>query len=515
MRIRLAVLVIVSLCLMPFLVEEVRRAQEDRADSLAAVEQSLGASVERVQDLLTDVQADIENAAASISISNAYQNTSAELCQKQLLKIKNLYTSVEHISILTPQSIVYCSSAAESHGTEAHSSGKLLKSVHNNDTYWGETQISRVSGSLVIPSATPVRNEVSVDYLIIASVSAHAVLNKALNLFDVPLTEAAIISDQGSVLLSEQFASPESIIGADVIGKSLAVYSKVFAAGLSDQEPYYVGVVKFPMNSSRFVFVASLRGEYERTWSKLRLAVATSLAVTALLALIIMFCVEFFFIRNLRRIGALASEISAGHQGRRISIWSPIADFNALVSALNLMVDKLEDTSRQDALTGIANRRALDAHFVACDQRLAAGSGPIAVAMIDIDNFKPFNDRFGHAAGDETLQRVAKVLQKFAKREGEMAARYGGEEFTLVLNGSDPDRLRAHLDALRRSVENLNIPHPDSPYGHVTVSIGYATAPAGTTLQKAMEQADEALYQAKASGRNRISMAETLQRQAS
>jgi diguanylate cyclase (GGDEF)-like protein len=217
-----------------------------------------------------------------------------------------------------------------------------------------------------------------------------------------------------------------------------------------------------------------------------------------------MFFAEFFFIRNLRRIGAFAAEITAGNQDRRIFIKSPLPEFKALVSALNLMVDKLEDTSRQDALTGIANRRALDAHLTQSDRQLAAGKGPFAVAMLDIDHFKLFNDRFGHAAGDKTLQRVGETLGRFTKRQGEMAARYGGEEFTLVLGDCDPERLLAHLEVIRRAVEDLDIPHPDSPHGRVTVSLGYSIAGSGTTMQQAIERADAALYRSKATGRNRI-----------
>jgi len=125
--------------------------------------------------------------------------------------------------------------------------------------------------------------------------------------------------------------------------------------------------------------------------------------------------------------------------------------------------------------------------------------------MIDIDNFKLFNDRYGHAAGDRTLQSVGQVLRRFGKRQGEMVARYGGEEFTLIISESDPDLFRAHLEAFRRSIEDLNIPHPDSPHGRVTVSIGYAMAQPGSTMQQAIERADEALYRSKDGGRNRTS----------
>jgi len=503
-RIRLVVVIVISLCLAPFLVQQILMAKREKAESLEEMERSLRTSLERVQDMLLETQADVENIASSISISSSFQNTSPEQCSKRLSSLKDLYTSIEHLTILTPQAIVYCSSIAGVDGNLVKNTGKMFKSVHNNDTYWGEPQISPIARTLVIPSATIIRNDLHVDYMVIASLKAETILNKALNLFDVTLSEAAIIGAEGDIAVSKLIAPGQSVMEDDFLRRSANDFLGVRQEVLGG-EPYYVAVLKLPMNDSRLLFLSSLKTANDRAWNQLKGVVLTSVIETVMLAAMIMFLAEFFFIRNLRRIGALAGEISAGKPGQRISVRSPIADFNRLTSALNLMVDTLEDTSRQDALTGIANRRALDSHLGECDQRLAEGKGPMAVAMIDIDNFKLFNDRYGHAAGDRTLQSVGQVLRRFGKRQGEMVARYGGEEFTLIISESDPDLFRAHLEAFRRSIEDLNIPHPDSPHGRVTVSIGYAMAQPGSTMQQAIERADEALYRSKDGGRNRTS----------
>lgn len=505
MRIRLVVVFVISLCLAPFLVKQILVAHWEREELLEEMERSMRTSLERIQDVLLETQADVENVASSISISNSFQNTSPEQCSRRLSKLKNLYTSVEHLSILTPQAIVYCSSVVDSHGIDVKSTGKFFKSVHNNDTYWGDPQLSHISQTLVVPSVTAIRNDLDVDYLVVASLKAETVLNKALTLFDIVLTEAAIIGTEGGVLISKLLSAEQPVIGGDLVERNLHGFLDVRQEDLGGDKPYYVGTLKLPMNNSRLLVLSPLEVVNDRAWSRLKSAILTAVTETVVLAALMMFLAEFFFIRNLRRIGALAGEISAGKQGQRISIRSPIADFNRLTSALNLMVDTLEDTSRQDSLTGIANRRALDSHLAECDQRLAEGKGPIAVAMIDIDNFKLFNDRYGHAAGDRTLRSVGQTLRRFGKRQGEMAARYGGEEFTLVVGERDPDQLRAHLEGFRRAVEDMNIPHPDSPHGCVTVSIGYAMALPGTSVQQAIERADEALYRSKDGGRNRVS----------
>ncbi len=505
MRIRLVVVFIISLCLAPFLVKQILVAHWERQELLEEMERSMRTSLERVQDMLLEAQASVENVASSISISNSFQNTSPEQCSRRLSKLKNLYTSIEHLSILTPKAIVYCSSIAEAHGLQVKTTDKFFKSVHNNDTYWGDPQVSHISQTLVVPSVTAVRNDLDVDYLVVASLKAETVLDKALSLFDVALTEAAFIGTEGGILISKLLSAGQPVIGSDLVERNLDGFLDVRQEDLEGGKPYYVGTLKLPMNNARFLVLSSLTVVNDHAWSRLKSAVLTSVGETVVLAAIMMFLAEFFFIRNLRRIGALAGEISAGKPGQRISVRSPIADFNRLTSALNLMVDTLEDTSLHDALTGIANRRALDGHLGACDRLLAEGKGPIAVAMIDIDNFKLFNDRYGHAAGDRTLRSVGQTLRRFGKRQGEMAARYGGEEFTLVVGDGDPDQLRAHLEAFRRAVEDLDIPHPDSPHGRVTVSIGYAVALPGTTMQQAVERADEALYRSKDGGRNRVS----------
>lgn len=513
MRIRLVVLTVIFLCLAPFLAAQIVAAQREKAASLERVQQNLGVSVERVEHFLQDVQADVENISENISISSAYQYSSPEECHDHLLKIKNLYEDVEHISILTSQELVYCSSIAGSAGIRVSISDMSIRSVRNSDTLWGEVGISRISNTLVIPSVTAASSQHDTDYYIVASLRLSTVLRKALELFDVPLAEAAIAERQGHILASHQFSLPQSFLDADLVRKTFDLPSGSIFESTSSAEPFYIGVVKLPMNSSRFVFLSPLKGEYDKARRRLSGTIITALVETFILAFIAMGFVEIFFIRNLRRIGAFASEVTAGYPIRRISIKSPLADFKVLTSALNLMVARLDDASREDALTGIANRRALDAHLAFCDQLLAQGKGPIAVAMLDIDNFKLFNDRFGHAAGDKTLQSVGQALRRFAKRQDEIAARYGGEEFTLVLGDSDHDRLRSHLEAVRRAVEDLDIPHPDSPHGRVTVSIGCVIVKPGMTMQQAIERADEALYHSKKTGRNRVSGEEALERQ--
>ena len=127
--------------------------------------------------------------------------------------------------------------------------------------------------------------------------------------------------------------------------------------------------------------------------------------------------------------------------------------------------------------------------------------------MIDIDHFKAYNDHFGHPAGDDCLQRVAKGLSLGVKRPDDFVARYGGEEFAVILPGSGLEGAAVVAERLRAGIAALHIPHPASPTAEcITLSQGLACAtPERASLPShLLVLADEALYQAKRSGRNRI-----------
>lgn len=165
----------------------------------------------------------------------------------------------------------------------------------------------------------------------------------------------------------------------------------------------------------------------------------------------------------------------------------------------------LEALALQDGLTGIANRRFFDE---ALDRSLRQGerSGQVlGIAILDVDHFKQFNDRYGHGAGDEALRQVARILGHFARRPGDVVARYGGEEFVLLLPGTAD--FPALLERLRQRVMDHGIVHEGSPTAAVLTISGGAVVLnperhiSGPDL---LDWADRLLYQAKETGRNRI-----------
>lgn len=187
---------------------------------------------------------------------------------------------------------------------------------------------------------------------------------------------------------------------------------------------------------------------------------------------------------------------------------------NAVVKArvrthvqLKIRTDMLEKLALVDGLTGIANRRSFDQALEQEWKRAARSGREISVIMLDIDHFKAYNDNYGHGAGDECLQRVAKAMRSAVHRPSDLIARYGGEEFVALLPETDFQGAAGMAEALRLAVANLVLPHAYSPIAdHVTVSVGHVTRQAvpDQSPQDVLKAADQALYKAKESGRNRV-----------
>lgn len=169
---------------------------------------------------------------------------------------------------------------------------------------------------------------------------------------------------------------------------------------------------------------------------------------------------------------------------------------------------RLAELSTTDPLTGIANRRQFDQTLAVEWKRAQRQQQPLSLLMLDVDMFKAYNDHYGHQAGDECLRAIAVALRSCCQRSGDLLARYGGEEFVLIADADQAGALQ-FAEKLRSAVEDIKLAHARSPSGQVTASIGLATlVPDPTTSPDTLLRlADEALYQAKADGRNRVRQA--------
>ena len=186
----------------------------------------------------------------------------------------------------------------------------------------------------------------------------------------------------------------------------------------------------------------------------------------------------------------------------------PLFDLAAAASDAVMLVrqnHRLAAESRTDPLTGIANRRGLDEVLDRAMRRVRRTGDDLSLLALDLDFFQRLNERSGHAAGDEALCRFAEIMVAAASRPDDFVARNGGEEFVIVLPSTDAGGARHCAQRIQDDLQAAAIANPAAPRGIVTVSIGIATTNDGATstadLQK---QADEALYAAKAGGRNQF-----------
>jgi diguanylate cyclase (GGDEF)-like protein len=259
--------------------------------------------------------------------------------------------------------------------------------------------------------------------------------------------------------------------------------------------------------------------------SAFELAILSLLAATVAGALV---RVLFLHVRVARRARALESELARRGDveteldtayrdlqrrfaERTQALEARNEELTRLRFALETANRRLKHLVGVDALTGIANRRHFDRALEREVRRARRDAQPLSLVFLDLDEFKLFNDSYGHTRGDEVLRKVAQTLDETFRRGGDLVARYGGEEFAVVLPGVDGRRAGLYAERLRRRIWRLAIPYNASQLtDRVTISGGVATIypPANAGPDDLLFAADKALYRAKCLGRNRIASAE-------
>jgi diguanylate cyclase (GGDEF)-like protein len=213
-------------------------------------------------------------------------------------------------------------------------------------------------------------------------------------------------------------------------------------------------------------------------------------------------------------LGVLYLECSAPpaalRQGQQADPFEPLTRQAAAVgerislALANLRLrEVLRGQSLRDPLTGLFNRRYMEESLERELRRAIRNDQPVALLMIDIDHFKRFNDTFGHQAGDTLLRALGDFLIKRTRGQ-DCPCRYGGEEFALILSGVSMEAACKRAELLREDLQQLAVEHAGQVLGAVTVSVGVAAYPGHTTAEELLRAADQALYRAKAEGRDRV-----------
>nr|WP_084688302.1 diguanylate cyclase [Paraburkholderia oxyphila] len=220
-------------------------------------------------------------------------------------------------------------------------------------------------------------------------------------------------------------------------------------------------------------------------------------------------------------VAAADQDIYAAWRRRTLFIGSLMLAFGSAFVALSMLLgvqlrrrmraeSELQLLARTDGLTGLNNRRSLGEILEQEWRRARRNRSVMSLLFLDIDRFKAYNDTYGHQAGDDALAVVARCISASIRRPADTAARYGGEEFVVVLPETPASGAAEIAERIRSAIAGCEIEHAGSEYGRVTASIGVVSRVPETDddLSAAIKAADEALYQAKTSGRNRVSQYE-------
>jgi len=220
-------------------------------------------------------------------------------------------------------------------------------------------------------------------------------------------------------------------------------------------------------------------------------------------------------------VAAAEQDIYAAWRRRALTIGSLMLAFGSAFVALSMLLgaqlrrriraeSELQLLARTDGLTGLNNRRSLGEILDLEWRRTKRTSGVLSLLFLDIDRFKAYNDTYGHQAGDDALAAVARCINGSIRRPGDTAARYGGEEFVVVLPDTPASGATEIAEKIRSAISDCGIEHAGSEFGRVTASIGVVSRMPETDddLTAAIKAADEALYNAKATGRNRVAQSE-------
>ncbi|MCD4715042.1 MAG: diguanylate cyclase [Clostridiales bacterium] len=298
---------------------------------------------------------------------------------------------------------------------------------------------------------------------------------------------------------------------------------------------YMIGKDKFEFYGNYWdIYTVILEDDF---FADKNLALFRTLAGGLLITLIFMSLI-FFVIRSVIRpilqLNESAKKLSQGISvevplgKQRNEIYELTRSFNEMSTKIVNQVDQLEaqvklrtieleeknemlsQLSYKDELMGIGNRRHLD---VSLDQALELASRNnlnIGVMMLDIDNFKDFNDSYGHIEGDECLRKIGKALKRCVHRKSDLVARYGGEEMVVVLQDTTKESLLKVAENIRLEIHSLMLPNENTKLGVVTVSIGAVLCKVKPkqTADEVLHVADQALYEAKANGKNRVEFEE-------
>jgi GGDEF domain-containing protein len=544
LSIRARLMVLATIAVLPLLLDRVRDIESDRSERVAAAsKQALMLAHQGVaaqNEAIVSVRAFMQVAASA----HGLMTTRGDRCDSFLTDAARQVAWLKSLSLVDPDGRIVCSSNPDVIGVNVSRLPHFARAMKTGEFALSDYFVGKVLGPTLLTALPHHGSDGAIDVIVSAPLELSWFTGVASTLAH-SFGAVVIMVDRSGTLLAHQ-PSRESWVGRrfaahPMTRAMLASPEGVFAGESFDGVRRIVGFVELPGTGARLAVGLDENDVLRRVNREILLSFAGVGIIIAGVLLAIWFGAERLFVKPIRSLTRTAQRLGHGEFDARAMELPLAAEFVPLAAALDDMAGRLADREQElrdsngqlmelayiDGLTGIANRRAFNAHLASEWQKAAELAQPVAVLILDVDHFKPFNDRYGHVQGDNCLRKVSGVLRagtrvrseqapevagvalpssirKFATRDPDFTARYGGEEFAVLLRGADLNGAIKVAERLRRAVEDLHIIHEASPAGFVTISIGVASiVPAkGGSAQRLVEIADAGLYQAKRRGRN-------------
>jgi len=524
LSIRARLMVLAAIVIAPLMLDRVRTIEADRADRIAAAHtEVLGLTrqgVDAQREIIISARAFLQVAARA----HATVAATPEACDRFLADITAQVGWIKTFSVADPAGRVVCSSRPEAIGIDLSDRLYFRQAVQSGQYVLSDYAVGRLNATPVVIALYPQRDATGAIQAVLIGVLDSVWIGRLANATaGRPRSAVLMVDGEGAVLTHQPDAgnwSGREFAGHPLIRAMLSRPEGVVTENGLDGIRRVFGFVQLPGTQTRLAIGLDENEILSRVNREMRYAYLQLAVVGAILLLAIWVGGNRLIVRPIRLLAMMAERFGRGDYELPATRPRWAAEFVPLVAAFDdmaakilarrnenrVVTERLSELASRDELSRLANRRAFDTALeTEWDRARAAGSG-LALAMIDVDHFKSFNDHYGHVSGDACLRTLGENLAAMTRADVDLAARYGGEEFVLLLPGMDASAALKVAERLRKAIEDSGLAHAKAPCGHVTVSIGVASLrpQLDEPPQVLVEAADAALYAAKRRGRNRV-----------
>lgn len=459
---------------------------------------------------------------AMVTILEA-QNASPQNCQHLLPAYISISPGIDTVMLLDATGELICSTAATAFSANFSAQHYFIQALSEKRFVVGQYQQSRISKQRILPLAMPVLDQHDQVKLVL-------VAGRTLDWIEYTLSrqyrqadmEVSIVDREGAVLVQGTDSNFEAgkpypslrLRQALTSGSAGVVMDK-----LPDGEQYVIAYKQLGNGAPELFVLASQPGK--RVITPMLNIIRDNMlqfVVTMLIVIVALWVgLGSWVLRPLQQLADTMAHVRAGRANMRVAEMGPSREFASIGDSFNAMLSTLEQSEKRlkqladnDPLLGIPNRRILDEKLHSEWRRMSREREALSLLMLDVDLFKNYNDHYGHQAGDECLKLVSQAICRVVNRPADFIARYGGEEFVVLLPATEVNGARQIAAAIQKAMQQVFIPHATSDVAeYVTLSIGIScTHPSPADhVDSLVAHADQALYQAKTGGRNRIEYA--------